>query len=299
MKTLNEEINRIKTIMGLITEDTQNKIAVLLDGTSSAGKSYTLKYLNAIPYWKSSDPNEWVVIASDDFSGMGEGEERRLKLDHPSIREWAKGNEFGIASGLVRNDEKLPQQERLDIPENPYEDEYLPGTDSRVWYMAQQFKKGDDEKVIFDDIGKDIIKYLPDVKFKHILLHTPIYMLLKNVKERNDRAKEDDKRNPEGVLKQYLKKYEATKTKPNINVGDPTTKIRKGWLEDKLKEYNISEEFTKYFINELGIIDNGVYYIKVKNEYYKPDIQLVNVGSDREVYLQSDAIQNLKGEESY
>ena len=191
----------------------QEKSAVLLDGTSSAGKSYTLEYLDALPYWQTSDSNQWVVIASDDFSGDGnDGEKRRLKLDHPSIQEWAKGNEFGIASGLVRNDEKLPQQERLEIPENPYEDEYIDGTDSRVWYMAQEFKTGPWKKVIFDDIGKDIIKYLPDVKFKHILLHTPIYMLLKNVKERNDRAKEDDKRNPEGVLKQYLEKYEATTT---------------------------------------------------------------------------------------
>ena len=187
----------------------QQGSVVLLDGTSSAGKSFTLKYLDAVPYWKTSDPNQWVVISSDDFSGMGEGEERRLKLDHPDIKDWAEGNDFGITSGIYRKDDK-------NIPENPYEDEYIDGIDSRLWYMAQEFKTGPWKKVIFDDIGKDIIKYLPDVKFKHVLLHTPIYMLLKNVKERNDRAEEGEDREVEDVLKQYLKKYEATTTEPDI-----------------------------------------------------------------------------------
>ena len=82
----------------------QQESAVLLDGTSSAGKSFTLKYLDAVPYWKTTDPNQWVVIGSDDFSGMGEGEERRLKLDHPNIRDWAEGNDFGITSGIYRKD---------------------------------------------------------------------------------------------------------------------------------------------------------------------------------------------------
>ena len=160
--------------------------------------------------------------------------------------------------------------------------------------VAQEFKRGAYKKVIFDDIGKDIIKYLPEVKFKHILLHTPIYMLLKNVKERNDRAEEGDLRNPEDVLNQYLKKYEATNTPPDINVGDPTTEISKGGIEDIFREYNISEKFTEFFIDELGIKDEGSYWVKVKNEYLTPDIQLVNVGSDREEYLKTDTIKDIK-----
>ena len=71
---------------------------VLLDGTSSAGKSHALKHLGVRPYWKAKGTGGWVVVASDDFSGTGkgegrEGEERRLKLDHPNIRPWAKENE--------------------------------------------------------------------------------------------------------------------------------------------------------------------------------------------------------------
>ena len=62
MKNLNEEIGRIKSLMGILTEDTEDKIAVLFDGTSSAGKSYTAKQLNAVPFHEATDPNEWVVI---------------------------------------------------------------------------------------------------------------------------------------------------------------------------------------------------------------------------------------------
>ena len=38
-RELIEEAN--KRLLGLITEDTEDKIAILFDGTSSAGKSYT------------------------------------------------------------------------------------------------------------------------------------------------------------------------------------------------------------------------------------------------------------------
>ena len=78
MRTLNEQVNRMKSLMGILTEDIEDKIAVLFDGTSSAGKSYTAKQLNAVPFYEATDPNQWVVIDSDDFK-EDEGEERRLK----------------------------------------------------------------------------------------------------------------------------------------------------------------------------------------------------------------------------
>ena len=74
----------MKSMMGLLFESIEDKQIVLLDGTSSAGKSHTLKHLNAVPYYEATDPNQWVVIGSDDFSGKG-GTENRLKLDHPKI----------------------------------------------------------------------------------------------------------------------------------------------------------------------------------------------------------------------
>ena len=285
---LQENIQRIREMMGLLVEEQQDKSIVLLDGTSSAGKSHTLIHLNAVPYYESNDPNRWVIIATDDFSGTGElgaeGEERRLKLDHPNIKQWAKENEdFGIVSGIYRKDGK-------DVPENPYEDEYIQNTDSRLWYVAQEIKTGPWKKIVIDDIGKEILKYLPGVKLKYILLHTPLYVLLKNIKERNDRAKKDpnfkyDGRDVKMVLKQYSQKYETTQTKPDINEGDPTTILTKGGVTKLLQKNGVSDEHIDEFLNSINLIEDGDYYIKVRDSYMTPETQLVNVDSERTVYL--------------
>lgn len=285
MKNLNEEINRIKSLMGILTEDTEDKIAVLLDGTSSAGKSYTAKVLKAVEFHEATDPNQWVVIDSDHFTGDAgsEGEKRRLKLDHSNIRDWARGKEYGIVSGLYRRDGK-------DVPENPYEDEYIEGTDPRLWYMAQEFKTGPWKKVIFDDIGNDIGKYVPNIKHK-ILIHSPIYIMLGNVAERNKSKNKDHHRDPRTPLDQYLKKYEATTSKPDETIGDPTTEITKGELKtflmdkmvDTYPDYN--EEYIDKFINDLGIRDgNTKYWIKVKDGYLSNQV-LINVGKDQQNYI--------------
>ena len=271
-------------MMGLLVEEQQDKSIVLLDGTSSAGKSHTLKHLNAVPYYESNDPNQWVIIATDDFSGGGQSEERRLKLDHPNIKQWAKENgEAGIVSGEYREDSK-------ELPENPYENEYIKGTDPRLWYVAQEIKTGPWKKIAIDDIGKEILQYLPGVKLKYILLHTPLYVLLKNVKERDDRAKNDtdfksDDRDVKMVLDQYLEKYEATKSKPDINEGDPTTVLTKGGLTDLLQKNGMSDEHIDEFLNGINLTEDGDYYIKVRDSYMTPETQLVNVDSERTVYL--------------
>lgn len=269
--------------MGLITEQNQNKIAVLIDGTSSAGKSQTAKMLNAIPYYESNDPNRWVVIDSDHFVGFNnDGEKRRLELDHPNIRSWAQGNEVGMTSGIYRKDGVE------NIPENPYEDQYL-GGDIRAWYMAQVFKTGPWKKVIFDDVSNTVKKYVPEVK--DVLLHAPIYILLQNVGERNVKG---DTRKPEMVLKQYLEKYEATKERPSENTGDPSTILTKKGLQGLLSKSISDKTFIDSFISQLGITDDGEYYIKVKDDYLSPDTQLINVDSERTVYLDKfkEIVQN-------
>ena len=86
---LQENIQRIKSMMGLLKEEYQEKEIVLIDGTSSAGKSKTTEILKAVKFYESNDPNRWVQIDSDMFGGSS-GQERRLKLDHPNIRQWAK-----------------------------------------------------------------------------------------------------------------------------------------------------------------------------------------------------------------
>jgi hypothetical protein len=272
---------RIKTFDEFVNESREDvdedKIAILLDGTSSAGKSYTSGLLNAVPYNKATDPNKWVIIGSDDFGGINnEGEENRLKLDPPSIRDWAKGNDSGIVSGLYREDDS-------DMPPNPKENEYIKGTDPRLWYMAEEYKTGPWKKVIFDDIGKDILKYVPNIKH-NILLHTPLYILLQNIGERNQKEK-GDYRDPTDVLSQYLNKYEATKQKPNESHGDPTTVLTGDGLRNMLYEYINDESYIDNFIKTLGVTEDGDYYIKVKDSYMTDNTQLINVDSDRMVYL--------------
>jgi uridine kinase len=269
-------------MMGLLVEEQQKKEIVLIDGTSSAGKSQTAEILKAVKFYESNGPNRWVQIDSDMFGGSS-GQERRLKLDHPNIRQWAKETgEAGIVSGLYRKD-------GVDLPENPYEDEYIEGTDPRNWYMAQEVKVGGHNKIIIDDIGNGILQYLPNEKIKNLLLHAPIYIILKNVGERNERAKKnnttDDVRNPEEVLNQYLKKYEATTQKPSIEIGDPTTKLTKDGLIGLLKSNGLDDEYINNFLNELGVDGDGVYYIKVKDSYMTPTTKLINVDAERTVYL--------------
>ena len=283
--------------MGLLVEQTNDKSVILLDGTSSAGKSYLLKQMNAVPYYESNDPNQWVVIASDDFSGTGEegreGEERRLKLDHPSIRQWAKENEdAGIVSGVYR-------ENGATVPENPFEKEYVKGTDARLWYVAQEIKTGPWKKIFVDTVDNQLTKYLPNVNFKQILLHTPIYLLVQNVSKRNEIAKTDpnfqyDSRDIEMVLEQYLEKYYATKEKPSESVGDPTTILTKKGLQGLLSKSTSNKKFIDEFISKLGIVDDGEYYIKVKENYLTPKTQLINADSQRTVYLDKfkDIVQN-------
>lgn len=294
---LNENIQRIKEVMGLLVEQTNDKSVILLDGTSSAGKSYLLKQMNAVPYYESNDPNQWVVIASDDFSGTGEegreGEERRLKLDHPNIRQWAKENEdAGIVSGVYRENGDT-------VPENPFEKEYVKGTDARLWYVAQEIKTGPWKKIFVDTVDNQLTKYLPNVNFKQILLHTPIYLLVQNVSKRNEIAKTDpnfqyDSRDIEMVLEQYLEKYYATKEKPSESVGDPTTILTKKGLQGLLSKSTSNKKFIDEFISKLGIVDDGEYYIKVKENYLTPKTQLINADSQRTVYLDKfkDIVQN-------
>jgi hypothetical protein len=252
-------------LLDILKEIAQNKTAILIDGTSSAGKSMAAQVLKAVPFYKATDPNQWVQIDSDMFGKGEEEQKRRLKHDHPNIRKWSIENqEPGIVSGLYRKAGE-------NVPENPYEDTYIEDTkDARAWYMAQEYKKGPWKKVIFDSVNDDILKYIPDVK--HVLLHAPIPILLSNITAR----KQKDPRDIDKVLDQYLEKYEATTSKPSENIGDPNTVLTKNGLEELLSQYTTDQKYIDDFIKKLGITGNGNYYIKAKN--IDPNkIVLVNV----------------------
>ena len=282
---LQENIRRIRQMMGLLTEETQEKEIILIDGTSSAGKSQTAKILNSVPFFKSTDPNQWVQIDSDMF-GCDDDQciQNRIKYDHPGdgpnpqageefhkqMAEKRKGG-FGEKRGNTT----------VGFPLHPHNKDLIKGLDYRNWYMAQEVKYGGHKKIIIDDIGNGILQYIPNEKIKNVLLHAPIYILLKNVEAR----KLTEPRDPKEVLKQYLTKYQATKQEPDISIGDPTTELTKDGLIGLLKSNGLDDEFINYFLNELGVVDNGVYYIKVKDEYMTPTTKLINVDSERTVYL--------------
>jgi len=241
-------------LINILKEIAENKTAILIDGTSSAGKSMAAQLLKAVPFYKATDPNQWVQIDSDMFGKGEEEQKRRLKHDHPNIRKWSIENqEPGIVSGLYRKAGE-------NVPENPYEDTYIEDTkDARAWYMAQEYKKGPWKKVIFDSINDDVLKYVSNVK--HVLLHAPIPILLSNITAR----KEEDPRAIDGVLKQYLEKYEATTSKPSEDVGDPNNVLTKNGLEELLSQHTTDQKYIDNFIKKLGITGNSNYYIKARN----------------------------------
>lgn len=274
-------------MMGLLTEENQEKEIILIDGTSSAGKSQTAKILKAVPFYKSTDTNQWVQIDSDMF-GCDDDQciQNRIKYDHPGDgpnpqagEEFHKQMAEKRKGGFGENRGDTTVGFRL----HPHNKDLIKGVDSRNWYMAQEVKYGGHKKIIIDDIGNGILQYLPNENVKNLLLHAPIYILLQNVGERNERG--DEPRNPKDVLSQYLEKYEATKEKPSIEIGDPTTELTRDGLIGLLKKNGLDEEFIENFLNELGIVDNDTYYIKVKDSYMTPTTKLINVDADRTVYL--------------
>ena len=120
--------------------------------------------------------------------------------------------------------------------------------------------------------------------------------MLGNIKSRNDKAvKQNDEslsRNPKDVLKQYIEKYEASTSKPDETIGDPTTEITKGGLKTMLMDAmtetypEYDEEYIDNFINDLGIKDdNTKYWVKVKDNYLSDDQVLINVGDDQQTYI--------------
>lgn len=274
-------------MMGLLTEENQEKEIILIDGTSSAGKSQTAKILKAVPFYKSTDTNQWVQIDSDMF-GCDDDQciQNRIKYDHPGDgpnpqagEEFHKQMAEKRKGGFGENRGDTTVGFRL----HPHNKDLIKGVDFRNWYMAQEVKYGGHKKIIIDDIGNGILQYLPNENVKNLLLHAPIYILLQNVGERNELG--DEPRNPKDVLSQYLEKYEATKEKPSIEIGDPTTELTRDGLIGLLKKNGLDEEFIENFLNELGIVDNDTYYIKVKDSYMTPTTKLINVDADRTVYL--------------
>lgn len=250
-------------LIDILKEIVENKTAILIDGTSSAGKSTAAEVLKAVHFYKATDKNQWVQIDSDMFGKNNkQGKENRIKYDHAGDGPDPKaGEEFHKLMAQKRKGgfgEKRGDT-TVGFRLHPHNKDLIPGADSRNWYMAQEYKHGGWKKVIFDDIDDGILKYVPDVK--HVLLHAPIPILLPNIKERPIK----DARAVDMVLGQYLEKYEATTSKPSEDVGDPNTVLTKSGLEELLSQHTTDQKYIDEFIKDLGVTGNGNYYIKAKN----------------------------------
>jgi hypothetical protein len=178
-----------------------------------------------------------------------------------------------------------------EMPKAKDHPDFKPGTDPRIWYMYQQYKKSKSNKIIFDDIQPTIADYIPKIDAV-ILLHAPLSALVENMRKRED----SDPRNPLYVFEDYLAKYEATKKKPSAEEGDPDRVVSKAGLTELLKgttkdrgfsQSEVDDKYIKEFPGKLGIKGAGNYYIKVKDEYlkkYKPTI--INVDDERKSYIE-------------
>jgi hypothetical protein len=282
-------------LIDLLREVTNtDKIAILIDGTSSAGKSMAAQALKAVPFYKTTDPNKWVQIDSDMFGRNDEqGKKNRIKYDHAGDGPNPKaGEDFHKEMSEKRKNDPYGSKRgetTVGFHLHPHNKDLIPGVDSRKWYMAQEYKYGGWKKIVFDDIDDGILKYVPNVK--HVLLHAPIPILLSNIKERPKK----DSRDVDMVLNQYLEKYEATTSKPSENTGDPNTVLTKNGLKELLSQHTTDQKYIDDFIKKLGITGDGNYYIKAKNIDPKKTV-LINVDQNsRDAKIAPAKLQQLFG----
>jgi len=218
---------------------------ILLDGTSSSGKSVALKNLGS----------DWCILAADEF----------YDLIGEDLGEINLGNEMTISQIY---------------PDCPYKFSQPGGDNYELacrWYMAQEVKFGkvkslgmasrnknmgrssESNNVIYDDVQGTIIKEATEAglpKPKWILVHAPIDHLISNILRRP----KDDQRDPEGVFcGAYCFKYEA---KPQKGGVDP----EKSWTKSSVKKLLEGYDWVDNFSNKVGIEkDDREYWIYTKS----------------------------------
>jgi len=254
------------------------KRTVLVDGTSSAGKSYMTEGLKE---------KGWVVIGSDNFSDENAtppAKELRIPFDHEGEGyDKEAGEEFHKQMPELRKKDEKESQERgatnVAWPGHPKNKEFRkisPDGDPRVWYMYQDYLYGrgkDATDVIFDDISDNILKYIPDCEY--ILLYTPLETLKDNVIARSEKK---DKRGGWVFSDQFLKRFVATESEKESRISmDPEEKkVPEGpYTKETLKEilsdpilqkaFNDEPLDVDKFISDLGMKKDGKqYWLKLR-----------------------------------
>ena len=230
----------------------------ILDGASSAGKSSALNKLD----------DSWCVLAVDSFYNvMFEelGNEDFGNSDKPSISKIYPGCPYVYSKPDEPNLEKAAR-----------------------WYMAQEAmygkimqeglkdatgnvfgKPADGDKVIYDDVQGDVIDmFSTQDKPKWILVHAPIDHTIKNVHRRGDRPLD-------GVLgKSYIFKYEALPIKGGVDPGY-------SWTAKDIENLLPKEDWVGKFIKDLGIKDDGEYWIYPRKQPQGEYNFVINTRDDR------------------
>ena len=251
----------------------KTKPSIIIDGTSSSGKSTMTKVL------KNSG---WITICGDDFFN---DIDLRIQYDHAGNgRDLKSGDEFHEQMKEVRKNDEKHFQERggtwVEYKNHPKNKEFKSyGLGSGItWYIYQDYLygRGADPKVkgvIFDVIDDDILKCFKKDGVKqpgYLLLYTPLEELKRNVIAR----KENDPRGSFVFDEQFVKRYVAKESKSgSIDPEHPYTKesviellddkeLQKSFRDQELdvekfcKDLGIEKKDTQYFIHRRDTNDS-------------------------------------------
>lgn len=285
-----------------------NKTVILLDGTSSSGKSFTLDSIGAKHFYEKPAKGDYEIIAIDDFVDDGEmndakskHNQRRWKLEKEAglsdeVTEWAKntGN-YGCCVKDFLGIMKQSTKDREDtlkklIDENgskeEIEDEKKNIEDNKKFIKEMpkakdhsDFKPGTDPRAwyMYQQYKKSKSKKIifDDVQ-PTIVDYIPkidAVILLHapiSVLIENLRKREDtDPRNPLYVLEDYLVKYEVTKVNPSAKEGDPNRVITKTELTNLLKGATKAKGFSLSEVDDKYIKEYPAKLgIKGEGKYY-------------------------------
>ena len=265
-----------------INKPKSTKPSILVDGTSSAGKSYMTKKLQE---------DGWVIIGSDDFAGEKPREDcdpvkNRIQFDHAGNGpDLAAGEEFHKLMSKEREDDLGKRGgTRVGFAKHPKNKEFtgynLVG-DDRQWYMYQDYLygRGADPKVkgvIFDDISDEIIKCFKKDGLKpptYILLYAPLEDLKRNV---IGRAEGGDARGPFVFDDQFLSRFTAKPSKGGLEPGHSYTRES---IMELLNDEALQSSFeggkldVEKFCDDLGVTEEGKkYFIYKKNTKDKREV---------------------------
>jgi hypothetical protein len=242
----------------------QLKKQVLLDGTSSSGKSAALKELT----------KDWGVLAFDSFTNLcaeALGLEDFGNSDKPKITEIYPDCPIELVGP---------------IGGKQFEDAVR-------WYMAKEAQEGkiyqenlrdvggrrvgrspEQDNIVYDDVEETVIEFGKDggKKPKWILVHAPIDHLISNVRRRP----KDDQRAIDSVLKGYSYKFEAKPTRGGVDPDNAWTredllKLLQSADDLLLKAHrgSVPETWAEDFLDVMGIVGDKKYWIYPKKS---PDV---------------------------